>query len=86
MILQLTPDEVGRIYDDLDRGGEARYALDPVVQYRFLYTNGPSRLSYTQTFSGGTYTLSVHPEAIVGAHGGQGPVALTIQGSQHDGN
>lgn len=79
MTLTLTPDEVCRIRDDLDRSGEARYALDPAVQYRFLYTNGPTRLMYVQTFTGGTFTLSVRPDGVVGAHGGNGPVTLTIR-------
>lgn len=79
MTLTLTPDEVRRIRDALDRDGGTRHDPSAELAFRFLYTSGASRLMYAQTFSGGSYTLSVRPDSLVGSHGGNGQVTLTIR-------
>jgi len=81
--LTLTRAEVYRLQDSLNRTGEARYALCPRLEYRFLYSTGPSRLMYLQTFDGATVTLSTHPADLLGTHGGRdNPLTLTIRESE----
>lgn len=80
MTLKLTADEVARIRDDMTKHGEASYGIGGVT-YRFGFTTSAHGvLGYKGSlFNGYSFAILCHPDRVVGKHGDDGPVTLTVE-------